>query len=157
MSEPEIVLQIDLGFEILLDTVNSFETAILTPKPGGPDPILYFYEDFLGIFDADAKQRYGVYYTPIQVVRYMVGALDRALRDNLGTEGLRDDQVTILDPAVGTGTFLLGIAERVKGDAAAVAGPGPRCPHFANSPAECLGSSCSSALMLSLTIGCTIH
>jgi predicted helicase len=43
----------------------------------------------------------------------MVGALDRALRDNLHTQGLRDPRVTILDPATGTGTFLLGIAERV--------------------------------------------
>lgn len=44
----------------------------------------------------------------------MVGALDRALRDSLQTQGLRDPNVTILDPAVGTGTFLLGIAQRVR-------------------------------------------
>ena len=44
----------------------------------------------------------------------MVGALDRAVRDNLETQGLRDPSVTILDPATGTGTFLLGIAERVR-------------------------------------------
>jgi hypothetical protein len=128
LSEPEIVQQIDLGFEVLLDTVNGFELEILAQKPGGHDPILYFYEDFLGIFDADAKQRYGVYYTPVQVVRYMVGALDRALRDSLKTDGLRDDEVTILDPAVGTGTFLLGIAERVRDAAAAAAGPGAATP-----------------------------
>lgn len=128
LSEPEIVQQMELGFDVLFDTVNSFDPAILAQKPGGHDPILYFYEDFLGIFDADAKQRYGVYYTPVQVVRYMVGALDRTLRENLGTEGLRDDQVTILDPAVGTGTFLLGIAERVRADAAAVAGLGAATP-----------------------------
>lgn len=128
LSEPEIVQQIELGFDILFDTVNSFDPAILAQKPGGHDPILYFYEDFLGIFDADAKQRYGVYYTPLQVVRYMVGALDRALRENLGTEGLGDEQVTILDPAVGTGTFLLGIAERVRDDAIAAAGPGAATP-----------------------------
>ena len=44
----------------------------------------------------------------------MVGALDRTLRDNLGTQGLCDPSVTILDPATGTGTFLLGVAERVR-------------------------------------------
>jgi hypothetical protein len=128
LSEPEIVQQIDLGFEILFDTINSFDPKILAHKPRGYDPILYFYEDFLGIFDADAKQRYGVYYTPVEVVRYMVGALDRALRENLGTEGLSDDGVTILDPAVGTGTFLLGVAERVRDNAAAAAGPGAATP-----------------------------
>lgn len=116
LSEPEIVEQIGLGFDVLFDTINAFDAAILAPKPGGHDPILYFYEDFLTVFDADAKQRYGVYYTPVEVVRYMVGALNRALRDNLGTEGLADEKVTILDPATGTGTFLLGIAERVRED-----------------------------------------
>jgi hypothetical protein len=128
LSEPEIVKQIDLGFDILIDTINSFDPAILAQKPGKADPILYFYEDFLSTFDPDAKQRYGVYYTPVEVVRYMVGALDRALKDNLGTKGLGDDEVTILDPATGTGTFLLGIAERVRENAAAGAGPGAAWP-----------------------------
>ena len=124
LSEPEIVEQIGLGFDVLFDTVNSFDLRILAQKPGGPDPILYFYEDFLTVFDKDARERYGVYYTPVEVVRYMVGALDRALRENLGTAGLRDEQVTILDPATGTGTFLLGIAERVRADVTASGGPG---------------------------------
>lgn len=57
----------------------------------------------------------------------MVGALDRALRENLKTKGLSDPEVTILDPATGTGTFLLGIAERVR-DEAAKAGPGAAYP-----------------------------
>ncbi|MEA3018010.1 MAG: hypothetical protein QOI38_2732, partial [Sphingomonadales bacterium] len=128
LGEPEIFQQIELGLDILFDTVNGFDPAILARKPGGHDPILYFYEDFLSIFDADAKQRYGVYYTPVQVVRYMVGALDRALRRNLGLDGLGDERVTILDPAVGTGTFLLGIAERVRDAAVAAAGPGAAAP-----------------------------
>lgn len=54
----------------------------------------------------------------------MVGALDRALREDLGTEGLSDDRVHILDPATGTGTFLLGVAERVRRDAEATHGEG---------------------------------
>lgn len=124
LSEAEIVEQIGLGFEVLFDTVNSFDLGVLAQKPGGHDPILYFYEDFLSVFDADAKQRYGVYYTPVQVVRYMVGALDRALKENLGTKGLTDEDVTILDPATGTGTFLLGIAERVRADVERAAGAG---------------------------------
>jgi hypothetical protein len=128
LSEPEIVAQIDLGFEVLIDTINGFDPAILSPKRGKPDPILYFYEEFLATFDADAKQRYGVYYTPVEVVRYMVGALDRVLREDLKTEGLVDSEVTILDPAVGTGTFLLGIAERVRDHAERESGPGAVTP-----------------------------
>ncbi len=114
LSEQEVTQEIGIGFEVMCDTVNSFAPEILAVQPDGRDPILYFYENFLQIFDPAARERYGVYYTPIEVVRYMVGALDRALRDNLGTQGLRDEAVTILDPATGTGTFLLGIAERVR-------------------------------------------
>lgn len=124
LSEPEIVEQIGLGFDILFDTINSFDLAILAQRPGKGDPILYFYEDFVSVFDRQARERYGVYYTPVEVVRYMVGALDRALREDLGTAGLRDEAVTLLDPAVGTGTFLLGIAERVRADVTASAGAG---------------------------------
>jgi uncharacterized protein YjeT (DUF2065 family) len=124
LSLDEVVLDVGIGFEVMRDTVNSFAPEILAIPPGGRDPILYFYEDFLKTFDPQARERYGVYYTPVEVVRYMVGALDRALRDNLGTLGLRDPSVTILDPATGTGTFLLGIAERVRAQAEAEAGEG---------------------------------
>lgn len=114
LSEPEIVAEIGLGFDVMCDTVNSFDPAILALRADGRDPILYFYEDFLETFDPDARDRYGVYYTPLEVVRFMAGALDRALTERLGTRGLRDPAVTILDPATGTGTFLLGVAERVR-------------------------------------------
>jgi hypothetical protein len=114
LSEQEVTREISIGFAVMCDTVNSFAPEILAIQPDGRDPILYFYEDFLSIFDPAAREKYGVYYTPIEVVRYMTGALDRALRDNLGTQGLRDPAVTILDPATGTGTFLLGVAERVR-------------------------------------------
>ena len=113
LSLDEVVQDVGIGFVVMRDTVNSFAPEILVTRRDGRDPILFFYEDFLRTFDPDARERYGVYYTPVEVVQYMVGALDRALRDDLGTQGLRDPSVTILDPATGTGTFLLGIAERV--------------------------------------------
>ena len=114
LSMEEIVSDVGVGFDVILDTVNSFDPAILARKTGKPDPILYFYEDFLQVFDPAARERYGVYYTPVEVVTYMVAALDRALRENLGTAGLADEAVTLLDPAAGTGTFLLGVIEHVR-------------------------------------------
>jgi Type ISP C-terminal specificity domain/N-6 DNA Methylase len=123
LSEDEIVRDIGIGFTVICDTVNSFDPRILAVGRDGRDPILYFYEDYLETFDPDAKEQYGVFYTPVEVVRYMTGALDRALR-GLGTEGLRDPAVTILDPATGTGTFLLGIAERVRNAEARAGGAG---------------------------------
>jgi hypothetical protein len=124
LSMEEIITDVGVGFDVILDTVNSFDPAILARKPGRADPILYFYENFLQVFDPAARERYGVYYTPVEVVTYMVAALDRALRENLGTAGLIDDAVTLLDPAAGTGTFLLGVIERVRASVEASTGPG---------------------------------
>jgi predicted helicase len=124
LSLDEVVQDVGIGFDVMRDTVNSFAPEILVARPGGRDPILYFYEDFLQTFDPAARERYGVYYTPVEVVRYMVSALNRAVRDNLATQGLRDPGVTILDPATGTGTFLLEIAERVRAQADVEAGEG---------------------------------
>ena len=124
LSLEEVVGDIGIGFEVMRDTVNSFAPEVLALAPGRRDPILYFYEDFLETFDPQARTRHGVYYTPVEVVRFMCAALDRALRENLNTQGLRDPEVTILDPATGTGTFLLGVAERVRDRTAAEAGPG---------------------------------
>jgi hypothetical protein len=124
LSQPEVVNDVGIGFDVMCDTVDSFAPELLAIPESGRDPILYFYEDFLRTFDADARERYGVYYTPVEVVRYMVAALDRAVRGNLGLEGLRDPNLTILDPATGTGTFLLGIAERVRTQTEVEAGTG---------------------------------
>lgn len=124
LSQEEIVSDVGVGFDVILDTVNSFDPGILAREPGQRDPILYFYEDFLKVFDPAARERYGVYYTPVEVVTYMVAALDRALRENLRTTGLIDEGVTLLDPACGTGTFLLTVIERVRASIEADCGPG---------------------------------
>jgi len=124
LSQPEVVHDVGIGFEVMCDTVDSFAPEILAVPESGRDPILYFYEDFLRTFDPAAREKYGVYYTPVEVVRYMTAALDRAVRANLGLDGLRDSNLTILDPATGTGTFLLGIAERVRTQTETEAGAG---------------------------------
>jgi len=52
----------------------------------------------------------GVWYTPPQLVRYMVAQVDHALRTELGIEdGLASDDVHVLDPCCGTGTYLLEV------------------------------------------------
>jgi hypothetical protein len=123
LTLPQVAADLGIGLTVMRDTVNSFAPEILAIRADGRDPILYFYEDFLATFDPAARERYGVYYTPLEVVRYMAGALDRALIERLGTQGLRDPSVTILDPATGTGTFLLGVAERVREQVLADEGP----------------------------------
>lgn len=93
------------------------------------DAWLYFYEDFLDVYDRNLRKETGSYYTPPQVVRTMVRLVDEVLRTERFAlpAGLSSPAVTIADPAVGTGTFLLGvfrqIAERVEADEGAGAVP----------------------------------
>jgi hypothetical protein len=112
LTQDEILELLGVGFDVMRDTVNVVDAALLAPR-GGTDPILYFYEDFLGVFDPEAKKRLGVYFTPVPVVQYMVAAVDRALRRELATQGLLDPNVLLLDPACGTGTFLIAAANLV--------------------------------------------
>ncbi|MGH7174180.1 MAG: N-6 DNA methylase, partial [Gemmataceae bacterium] len=94
----------------VLDAVNWH-----TISKGDPDAWLYFYEDFLEVYDNDLRKLTGSYYTPPQVVGAMVRFVDEVLRSSrFGlTAGLASPAVTVADPAVGTGTFLLGILRRI--------------------------------------------
>ena len=83
---------------------------------GNPDAWLYFYEDFLAVYDNTLRKSTGSYYTPPEVVETMIRLVDEALRDSAlfgRTMGLADDNVSIADPAVGTGTYLLGVLRRI--------------------------------------------
>ena len=101
-----------VGFDVIRDTVNSFAPEMLISRRGY-DPILYFYEDFLAVFDEHARMQYGVFFTPVEVVEFIVSATDAALRDGLGSDGLLDPDVVLLDPATGTGTFPVATLHKV--------------------------------------------
>jgi len=76
--------------------------------------VQYFYEPFLEAFDPDLRRQLGVWYTPPEVVDYMVERVDRALRDELGlADGLADDGVVVLDPCCGTGSYLVAVLRRI--------------------------------------------
>lgn len=79
------------------------------------DPYIYFYEDFLKAYDASTRESRGVYYTPPPVVNFIVRAVDDILVRSFDIkDGLADHkQVTVLDFACGTGTFLLEVFERI--------------------------------------------
>ena len=82
---------------------------------GRPDAWLYFYEDFLEVYDAALRKLTGSYYTPPEVVSAMVRLVDDALRSERFGEraGLASPSVRLADPATGTGTFLLGVLRRI--------------------------------------------
>ena len=86
------------------------------------EAVPYFYEPFLEAFDPELRKQLGVWYTPSEVVRYMVARVDRALRDDLGiADGLAAKNVYVLDPCCGTGAYLAEVLRRI---AANLAGRG---------------------------------
>jgi hypothetical protein len=93
---------------------------------GEPEAWLYFYEEFLDVYDKKLRKETGSYYTPPEVVGAMVALVDEALRSKrFGLHaGLASPQVTLADPAVGTGTFLLGVLRRIADRVSTDEGPG---------------------------------
>ena len=81
------------------------------------EAVPYFYEPFLEAFDPVLRKRLGVWYTPAEVVRYMVARVDKALKDDLGiAAGLAAENVYVLDPCCGTGAFLAEALRRIAGN-----------------------------------------
>ena len=78
------------------------------------EAVPYFYEPFLEAFDPELRKQLGVWYTPAEVVRYMVARVDRALKDDLGIpDGLAAENVYVLDPCCGTGAYLAQVLRRI--------------------------------------------
>ena len=78
------------------------------------EAVTYFYEPFLQAFDPDLRKQLGVWYTPLEVVRYMVARVDMALKDDLGiADGLAAENVYVLDPCCGTGAYVSEVLRRI--------------------------------------------
>ena len=116
----------DLGIEDLKAFLNAVPIEAIREKFGstsqGQDPIIYFYETFLHAYDSKERMKRGVYYTPKPVVDFIVRSVHHLLQKELGFElGLADASkdeagnynVCILDPATGTGTFLVSVIETI--------------------------------------------
>lgn len=126
----------ELGINALVEVLNQADldavVADFDDKNPDEDPVIHFYEDFLHQYDSKMKVQRGVFFTPRPVVSFIVRSVDQLLRTDFGLEdGLADTTtwgemierhpdlmlpdgataetpfVQILDPAVGTGTFLV--------------------------------------------------
>jgi predicted helicase len=81
---------------------------------GKQDPVVHFYETFLAAYDPKIREVRGVYYTPEPVVSYIVRSIDHLLKARFRRpKGLADENTLILDPAVGTGTFLYFVIQHI--------------------------------------------
>ena len=106
---------------LIIKSINSYDEKIFYDKlsykerhdTDKEDPFIYAYEYFLKEFDAKTRNARGVFYTPIEAVRYIIKSIDEILKDKLNiSDGIYGEEVHILDFAAGTGTFMLGAIER---------------------------------------------
>ena len=94
--------------------LNRVDRDAFFAKFGEGEAVPYFYEPFLQAFDPDLRKQLGVWYTPAEVVRYMVARVDKALKDDLGIpDGLAGENVYVLDPCCGTGAYLAEVLRRI--------------------------------------------
>lgn len=95
------------------------------------DPVVFFYENFLEVYDKAQRKELGTYYTPTPIVKFITKAVNSLIQNNFGLDlGVADNStwaeysklkginiplgqdpsskvISFLDPATGTGTFVL--------------------------------------------------
>jgi hypothetical protein len=109
LTDPNAQAEISASLNLLVRIIGAVPPAALI---GPKNPWLYFYEDFLAAYDPVLRKDIGAYYTPVEVVRAQVRLIDDLLTNRMGKAlGFADPGVVTLDPAVGTGTYLLGVIE----------------------------------------------
>lgn len=139
IAGPELDERIVWAVDNLAELLNRADIAAILQDFGRAtrqeDPVVHFYETFLGAYDQKMREARGVYYTPEPVVSYIVRSVDAILkkdfklRDGLadaskikltrpklrgkGTETIETHKVQILDPATGTGTFLYSVIGQI--------------------------------------------
>jgi len=88
----------------------------------GQDQVIHFYEDFLKEYDEELRKKMGAYYTPLPVVQFIVRSVDFLLEKEFDLSGglantskTKDGvhKVQVLDPAVGTGTFISDVIGKI--------------------------------------------
>lgn len=117
LTAPQHIKQLDL-VEVLDwtgNTLNRIDAGEFLKRFDQGEAVQYFYEPFLKAFDPKLRKQFGVWYTPAEVVDYMVARVDYALREELGiADGLADERVYVLDPCCGTGGFVNAVLRRIR-------------------------------------------
>ncbi|MFC9665165.1 type ISP restriction/modification enzyme [Nocardia sp. NPDC127606] len=118
-----ITVSFEVSLDLLIQVIDAVEWAVI--RKGRRDAYLHLYESFLEVYDEKLRQKSGSYYTPREIVEEMVRLTEDVLRTRLGRQaGYADDGVRIVDPAMGTGTYLHAVIEHVAAWTADNDGPG---------------------------------
>jgi hypothetical protein len=122
LTDPNAQAEISASLNLLIRVIGEVPPAAMT---GPKDPWLYFYEDFMAAYDPNFRKKMGIYYTPVEVVHAQVCLIDDLLTNRMGKAlGFADHDVVTLDPAVGTGTYLIGVIDHALGKVEAQQGKG---------------------------------
>ena len=116
LGDPEILESLNLIelFDWTANVLNRVVRPEFFQRFEDEKAVQYFYEPFLQAFDPELRKDFGVWYTPPEVVRYMVERVDRVLRAELDCEdGLASPDVYVLDPCCGTGAYLVAVIEKI--------------------------------------------
>ena len=122
LEAPAVREELRMPIELLERAIQAVDSAKLGQSA---DPWLYFYEQFLSAYDPKLRKDRGVYYTPVEVVRAQVTLAGELLRTRFGKPlAFADDDVVVLDPAVGTGTYPLAVLDHASKAVQQRFGPG---------------------------------
>jgi len=125
LTDKEARKEISTSLSLVQRVIHATPREAFATKGDGSDPWLFFYEDFLAAYDPELRKRAGVYYTPLEVVQCQVRLIDEVLQKEFGKDmGFVEAGVATLDPAAGTGTYLLTIIEHALGRVEEEEGPG---------------------------------
>ena len=114
--------ELAMPIELLERAIGAVDAAAIGRED---DPWLYFYELFLSAYDPKMRKERGVYFTPVEVVRAQTRLAGELLRTRFGKRlAFADDDVVVLDPAVGTGTYPLAILDHAENEVANLLGAG---------------------------------
>lgn len=135
IAGPELDERITWAVDDLAELLSRADIAAILKDFGKrtkqEDPVVHFYESFLAAYDPKMRKARGVYYTPEPVVSYIVRSVDHILKTDFKLkDGLADTstvkipkpdgkgeseihKVLIIDPAVGTGTFLHSVVDQI--------------------------------------------
>ncbi len=116
--ETDIISKINWTIDKLVEFLAKVDMSNILENFGREtrqeDPVVHFYETFLGAYEASLRKSRGVYYTPEPVVSFIVRAVNDLLDKEFDLDdGLGSRKVTILDPATGTGTFLYAVIKQI--------------------------------------------
>jgi len=117
LTDPTQLEQWDNLTEVIgwaADTLNRVDRNEFFARFREAEAVQYFYEPFLESFDPELRKQLGVWYTPPEIVKYMVARVDEVLKSDFNRpDGLADPSVFVLDPCCGTGAYLVEVLQTI--------------------------------------------